>query len=196
MAELRSELAALPDDRATGPAHFQMVKAQVKAAFHLTDKELEALPKQVIQKEGAKRPSKILWNSPCATRHPMSPVCTARLPGRRALVRLRAFACVCVRDACDHSLDARVRASRWFAVMADACTTALPAQRHLCGGGAQGGQEEIARVPGRVQPGARTALCRGRARTHQRQERGRMPHRAHPTRAYRPYACRPSAMPA
>jgi hypothetical protein len=63
LAELRAELAPLPQVNSTGPTHFQINKAQTKLNFHLTDKELEALPKTVIQKEGAKRPSKILWES-------------------------------------------------------------------------------------------------------------------------------------
>ena len=70
MADLRVELANLPSfansaaaSTANNGAHFQINKAQTKQHFHLTDKELESLPKQVIQKEGAKRPSKILWSS-------------------------------------------------------------------------------------------------------------------------------------
>jgi hypothetical protein len=66
MAELRTELAYLPQSEANlAPdcTSFELMKAQVKAAFHLTDKDLEALPKRVIMKEGAKRPSKILWSS-------------------------------------------------------------------------------------------------------------------------------------
>ena len=66
MAELKAELARLPATSfcaAKSQVSFQMNKSQVKAAFHLTDRELEALPKEVIQKEGAKRPSKILWAS-------------------------------------------------------------------------------------------------------------------------------------
>lgn len=67
LAELRSELSQLPSVAnlcsAAGATSFQINKSQVKAAFHLTDRELESLPKEVIQKEGAKRASKILWAS-------------------------------------------------------------------------------------------------------------------------------------
>ena len=40
-----------------------MNKAQAKKDFHLTEKDLEALPKQIVQKEGAKRPSKISFSA-------------------------------------------------------------------------------------------------------------------------------------
>ena len=68
MAELRTELAALPRTATSaaaggGQSTFQINKAQTKQHFHLTDRELEVLPKQVIMKEGAKKPSKILWSS-------------------------------------------------------------------------------------------------------------------------------------
>ena len=71
MAALRAELAALPAPAAalfgarTGanPATFAMNKGKIKSTFHLTDKDLESLPKTVVQKDGAKKPSAILWQS-------------------------------------------------------------------------------------------------------------------------------------
>ena len=49
VAELRVELASLPQSRPSamgqGGTHFQLNKAQTKAAFRLTDKDLDALPK-------------------------------------------------------------------------------------------------------------------------------------------------------
>lgn len=62
MAELRSELAQLPRGTGSGGSvstSFQMNKAQVKANFHLTDKELGAVPGQA-QETGR---SKMLWLS-------------------------------------------------------------------------------------------------------------------------------------
>ena len=61
MAELRVELASLPRSRSSSPAstHFQLNKAATKAAFHLTDKDLSALP-QIHATSGR---SKILYAS-------------------------------------------------------------------------------------------------------------------------------------
>ena len=61
MAELRVELASLPRPRSSSPAstQFQLNKAATKAAFHLTDKDLSALP-QIHATSGR---SKILYAS-------------------------------------------------------------------------------------------------------------------------------------
>jgi len=61
IAELRVELASLQRSRRSSPAssHFQLNKAATKAAFHLTDKDIGALP-QITATSGR---SKILYAS-------------------------------------------------------------------------------------------------------------------------------------
>ena len=61
---LHSELALLPRTGASGtwdPRALQLNQAQCKKDFHLTPKDLDALPKNVVMKEGAKRASKISY---------------------------------------------------------------------------------------------------------------------------------------
>lgn len=63
LAEVHTELAGIVTlhSRQPEPCDVQMLKGKIKENFHLTDREIEPLPKTVIQKPGAKRPSKILY---------------------------------------------------------------------------------------------------------------------------------------
>ncbi len=68
MGELRSELSQLPFQsqldfsQITKSTQINLNKAAAKAKFHLTDRDLDALPKTEKRKEGAKRASSITWN--------------------------------------------------------------------------------------------------------------------------------------
>jgi len=65
LAELQAEIAKLPVTEGglqLGVAGMNLNKTTIKQHFHLTDKDLEALPKNVVMKEGAKKASSITWN--------------------------------------------------------------------------------------------------------------------------------------
>eukprot|EP00326_Haptolina_ericina_P036004 CAMPEP_0181247716 /NCGR_PEP_ID=MMETSP1096-20121128/44766_1 /TAXON_ID=156174 ORGANISM="Chrysochromulina ericina, Strain CCMP281" /NCGR_SAMPLE_ID=MMETSP1096 /ASSEMBLY_ACC=CAM_ASM_000453 /LENGTH=316 /DNA_ID=CAMNT_0023344799 /DNA_START=30 /DNA_END=981 /DNA_ORIENTATION=+ len=66
LAALRAELAQLPEGRCSSAPNLdtlELNKSQAKTQFHLNERELEALPKNVVMKEGGKRPSKIAYSA-------------------------------------------------------------------------------------------------------------------------------------
>ena len=63
LAELQAELAKLPDGHSSmSISDLNLNKGTIKTHFALTDKDLDALPKNVVMKEGAKKASSITWN--------------------------------------------------------------------------------------------------------------------------------------